>query len=317
METRRRRRVAAAGAGLALAMPVGCVPWAPDAAAGPYDEVVVVLPDWAGGQANAGMAAYLLQTGLGATVELRELAQAPAWDALDAGDAHVILEDWGALPDKIDLYVGKHESVVPAGDLGPVGQVGWYVPEAYAAEHPEALSWRTLDEIAPELRTDASGGRGQLLYGHPEDASADEELIRELDLDLTAVPAGSEELLIESLRQAGLTGEPLLVHWWTPHWLAEEVPLAEVALPAHRPGCREAAAAPVCGYPRIPLRKYLNAEFAETGGRAADVLARFRWTTEEQNEVARLIGAEDMTPLGAATAWAEEHPERVESWLAR
>lgn len=316
METRHRRhRLPAAGTCLALAVLAGCTSGSGEAAAGTYDEVVIAVPAWAGGKANAAVAAQLLRQELGVTVRLQELDQTRAWDLLDSGGVQVILEDWGAVPDKRDLYVQQRGSVVAAGDLGPVGRVGWYVPESYADRRPEVLQWQHLNDYAAELGTPETGDRGQLLTGHPQDASYDETLIEALELDYTTVSAGGEQQLIEALRRAAGTGSPLLAYWWQPHWLHEELDLAEVRLPPHTPGCRKDPERAGCGYPDIPLQKYLNAEFAEQGGTAALLLAEFTWTAEEQNAVARMIEAEGLSPEGAAAAWLAEHPERVADWL--
>lgn len=316
METRHRRhRLPAAGTFLALAVLAGCTSGSGEAAAGTYEEVVIAVPDWTGGQANAAVAAHLLREELGVAVRLRNVDQVEAWDLLDEGAVQVILEDWGAVPDKRDLYVQQRASVIDAGELGPVGRVGWYVPAAYADRHPEVLDWERLNDFAEDFGTGRTGERGQLLTGHPEDASYDETVIEALDLAYTPVPAGGEEQQIEALRRADRTGAPLLAHWWQPHWLHAELELSEVRLPEHTPGCRQDPRRSGCGYPDVPLRKYLNAEFAAEGGAAAVLLTEFTWTAEEQNEVARLIGAEGRTPEGAAADWLAENPDRVADWL--
>jgi glycine betaine/proline transport system substrate-binding protein len=293
----------------------GCTSGSGQAAAGTYEEVVIAVPDWAGGKANAAVVGQLLQQELGVAVRLREVESAHAWDLLDQGEVQVILEDWGGLPDKHRLYVHQRRTVVPAGELGPVGQVGWYVPESFADRHPEVLRWEHLNDFAELFSTPDTGDRGRLLTGDPQDASYDETLIKALDLDYTTVPAGGEEELIEALRRAERGGGPVLAYWWQPHWLHEELDLAEVRLPPYTPGCLQEREESGCGYQQIPLRKFLNAEFAENGGAAAELLAGFTWSAEEQNQVARMIEGDGMTPEGAAVAWLEENPDRVADWL--
>ena len=63
------------------------------------------------------------------------------------------------------------------------------------------------------------------------------------------------------------------------------------------------------------MRADLNAAFAQTETPAAEFLRAFRWTTDDQNEVARLIEAEGLSPMAAAERWVTENPEAVEQWL--
>ncbi|MDT0319438.1 glycine betaine ABC transporter substrate-binding protein [Streptomyces millisiae] len=258
------------------------------------EPVVIAVPAWPGGQANAAVAAHVLENELDVPVRRVELGQREAWEQLGQGSVQAVLEDWGALPDVVELYVDRKEQVVGAGELGITGHVGWYVPEEFAEANPGVLDWRNLNDFAGEL-----GGR--LLHGDPEYATRDEAIVEDLDLAYRPVAAGSEDALVEEIAGAAAAGEPLLTYFWEPHWLSAEVPLAEIQLPAY--------------YPRITLQKYLNAEFAEAGGAAVDFLRNFSWSAEDQNAVAELIAGEGMTPAAAAERWVTEHPDTVAGWL--
>ncbi|MCE7078672.1 glycine betaine ABC transporter substrate-binding protein [Streptomyces sp. ST2-7A] len=344
----RARRLPITAVCVTVLLPLGACHSEP-AAAGGFEEVVIALPRWPGGQANAAVAAHVLREELGVPVVLRDLDQGRAWDLMDTGEVHAVLEDWGALPERLDLYTGPRGSVVDAGELGPVGGVGWYVPASWARSYPGTPTPEWLADLTDELTvppgavtgtsgdsaddtdadddsTDAADAGGALVYGHPDDATGlDERLIEDLDLDLTPVPLGGEEQLVAALRRAADKREGLLATWWEPHWLNAELRLVEIELPPYTEGCEETDPARAtdgadspgepCGYPEITLRKYLNAEFAENGEAAAAFLTRFSWTAREQNEVARLIAAEGMTPEGAAARWVEAHPGRVTAWL--
>ncbi|MDT0309602.1 glycine betaine ABC transporter substrate-binding protein [Streptomyces sp. DSM 44917] len=269
-------------------------PARPGAGGGEPEPVLIAVPDWPGGQANAAVAGWVLENELGIPVERVWADQEGAWEALAEGRADVILEDWGALPDARERHVDRDRAVVPAGPLGITGHVGWYVSGDFAEAHPEALDWRRLNDYAALLG-------GQVLQGDPQFATRDQEIIEDLGLDLRPVPAGSEEALLDSLRRADAGGEPVLGYFWQPHWLSAEVDLAEVRLPGY--------------YPRIPLRKYLNAEFASEGGEAVAFLREFAWTAEDQNAVAELIAGEGLSLSAAAERWARAHPETVASWV--
>jgi glycine betaine/proline transport system substrate-binding protein len=290
-----RRPVLAAASALGLLATSACGVLNEAAGEETAETIVIALPDWTGGQATAGMARSLLEAKWDhVSVELVNLGQAEAWDALATGQVHALMEDWGALPDQRELYVEEKRNVTDAGELGITGRVGWYVPQAYADAHPGVLRAENLGEFAGDFG-------GEVLEGDPYHATHDEEIIAGLGLPLRPAPTGSEDALIEEIRAADEAGEPLLAYFWRPHWLHTETDLAEVELPAEY-------------YPDRPLHKYLNRYFLQTRGEPAEFLRDFTWTEQEQNEVARLI-ARGLTPRAAAEEWARDHPERVAEWL--
>ncbi|WP_067225982.1 glycine betaine ABC transporter substrate-binding protein [Streptomyces sp. NBRC 109706] len=259
------------------------------------EPVRIAVTDWPGARANAAVVAYLLEEELGVPVEKVETDPAAAWNQLGDGTAQVLLEDWGALPEQARLHVDQRQDVVPAGDLGIDGHVGWFVPGDFARNHPDVLDWRNLNDYADQLG-------GTVLQGDPGFATRDATIIDELDLDLRPVAAGSEEALVERIAQAGTGGTPLLAYFWQPHWLTSRIDLAEIELPGY--------------YPKITLHKYLNAEFATEGGEVVAFLHAFSWTEQDQNAVAELIAGQGMTPRAAAERWVTENPDTVATWFA-
>lgn len=280
-----------------------------------YDQVTIAQPGWVGAEANVAVAKHVMENELDLTVEVKQIDESLAWDGMDDGSVHAILEDWGGAPDKEQLYVEEKESVVQIGYVGVVGQIGWFVPQAYADENPEVLHWENLNDFAEDFQTAESGGKGQLLNGDPGFTSYDHAIVEQLDLDFQVVEGGSEDALISAIRQADRDGTPLLTYWWEPHWLNAEVGLAKVELPEYTEGCQDDADAVACDYPETPLPKFLNADFEEHGGEAAQFLKNFEWSTEDQNHVAELIQGGEMTAEDAAAQWAEENPDTVAAWL--
>ncbi|MGP4112871.1 glycine betaine ABC transporter substrate-binding protein [Streptomyces sp. 4N509B] len=270
----------------------------PSGAAGDFEMVVLAMPDWTGGQATAAVAAHVLENELDVPVELRRGDQETSWDQLASGGVDAILEDWGALPDRRELYVERKGNVTDAGPLGITGGVGWYVTRQFAEAHPEVLHAENLNAFADDLD-------GELLHADPFYATRDEEILDELGLDLRPVAVGSEEALLTEVTRSSLVGTPTLTYLWEPHWVFTEADLTEVELPDPQ----------AAYYPDIELRKYLNTYFLDHGGQAAAFLRDFTLTASEQNAVARLVAEEGYTPRAAAEEWASHHPERVQEWL--
>ncbi|MCX4737173.1 ABC transporter substrate-binding protein [Streptomyces antibioticus] len=276
--------------------------------------VTLSVQSWVGAQANVAVAQYLLESELGYRVDTVQVDEVPAWDALSQGRVDAILEDWGH-PDQEKRYVHDKKTIARGGGLGVTGHIGWYVPAYFAKQHPDVTDWKNLDRYADEMRTPESGGKGQLLDGSPSYVTNDKALVKNLDLDYQVVFAGSEAAQITQITRFAKEKKPFLTYWYAPQWLFEKVPMTEVRLPAYEEGCDADPAKVACAYPHTPLQKYLNADFARNGGDAAAFLKKFRWTTEDQNEVSLMIADQKLTPREAAEKWAGSHASTWKAWL--
>lgn len=278
--------------------------------------VTLTVPSWVGAQANAAVAAHILERELGYRVHTKQLGEVLAWDALSRGDVDAVLEDWGH-PKEEAQYVDKRRTVVKGGDLGVTGHIGWYVPKYFADAHPDVTDWKNLNKYAERFATAESGGKGELLEGSPDYVTNDDALIENLKLDLKPNYAGSEAAQITAIRKKAKAKKPFLTYWWTPQWLNAQVDMVEVKLPPYTEGCDADPKKIACGYPNTPLQKYFNADFARNGGEAAEFLKNFKWTTAQQNEVALKIAGERMSPEAAAEEWVRGNEAVWRAWLPR
>ncbi|MFJ5776778.1 ABC transporter substrate-binding protein [Streptomyces sp. NPDC093094] len=276
--------------------------------------VTLSVQSWVGAQANVAVARYLLEHELGYRVDTVQVDEVPAWDALSQGRVDALLEDWGH-PEQEQRHVRDKKTIAPGGGLGVTGHIGWFVPTYFAERHPDVKDWRNLDKYAAQMRTPESGGKGQLLDGSPSYVTNDKALVENLDLDYQVVFAGSEAAQITQIQQFAKERKPFLTYWYAPQWLFEKVPMTEVRLPAYKEGCDADPDKVACAYPHTPLQKYLNADFARDGGEAAAFLKRFRWTTQDQNEVSLMIADQRLTPEEAAKKWVDGHRETWRAWL--
>ncbi|MFQ6148469.1 ABC transporter substrate-binding protein [Streptomyces seoulensis] len=277
--------------------------------------VTLSVQSWVGAQSDVAVAQYVLEHELGYRVDTVQVDEVPAWDALSQGRVDALLEDWGH-PDQEKRYVADKKTITDAGELGVTGHIGWFVPTYLAKQHPDITDWRNLDKYASLFRTAESGGKGQLMDGSPSYVTNDKALVANLKLDYQVVFAGSEAAQITQMKQFAKDEKPFLTYWYTPQWLSKKVPMTEVRLPPYKEGCDADPAKVACAYPHTPLKKFLNADFAKSGGKAAAFLKKFRWTTEDQNEVSLMIADQRMSPQDAARTWVRGHPEVWKRWLS-
>ncbi|MEU2838939.1 ABC transporter substrate-binding protein [Streptomyces sp. NPDC007076] len=317
-----RRRTIAAATALGLLALTGCGAADMTKQSSPYADargartVTLSVQSWVGAQADAAVARYLLEHELGYRVDTVQIDEVPAWDALSQGRVDAILEDWGH-PEQERRYVEEKKTIAPGGELGVTGHIGWFVPTYFADAHPDVTDWKNLNAYADRLRTAESGGKGQLLDGSPSYVTNDKALVKNLHLDYQVVFSGSEAAQITQIKQFAKEKKPFLTYWYKPQWLFEQVPMTEVKLPAYEAGCDADPEKVACAYPHTPLRKFLNARFAEGGGRAAAFLKNFRWTTRAQNEVALMIADQRLSPEEAAERWVRKNGPTWRAWLPK
>ncbi|MGW9116390.1 ABC transporter substrate-binding protein [Streptomyces sp. NPDC055663] len=318
----RSRTLAAAATAFGLLALTGCGAADMTKQASPYADahgaktVTLSVQSWVGAQANAAVARYLLEHELGYRVDTVQIDEVPAWDALSQGRVDAILEDWGH-PEQEQRYVEGKKTIAPGGELGVTGHIGWFVPKYFADTNPDVTDWKNLNKYADRLRTAESGGKGQLLDGSPSYVTHDRALVKNLDLDYQVVFSGSEAAQITQIKQFAKEKKPFLTYWYKPQWLFEQVPMTEVELPAYEEGCDADPEKVACAYPHTPLRKFLNARFADSGGRAAEFLKNFRWTTRAQNEVALMIADQKLPPEQAAERWVRRNESTWRAWLPK
>jgi glycine betaine/proline transport system substrate-binding protein len=304
----------AAGLGLTAVTACGAADTGKSTSAGSSDTITLTAPSWVGAEANTAVAAYVLENELDYKVETKKMGEVIAWDALSKGTLDAVLEDWGH-PEQEKQYIEEKKTVVAAGDLGVIGHIGWFVPKYWADENPDVLDYKNLGKYVDELKTSESGDKGQLLEGSPDYVTFDDAVIKNLNLDLKTVYAGSEAAQITQIQQNAKNKEPFLTYWWTPQWLNAEVEMVEVELPEYTEGCDADPEKVACAYPNTPLQKFFNADFAKDGGDAAEFLKNFKWTAEQQNEVAKMIAKDKLSADAAAKKWVDANPDVVKAWL--
>ncbi|MER5648940.1 ABC transporter substrate-binding protein [Streptosporangium sp. NPDC002524] len=317
---RRPRRLLALGAVAALLLPLAACTGqdaretsapAPPASGG---TVRIALNEWAGYEAGAAVIGRLLTQELGYRVQTVRLTPAESWEGLEKGTVDVIVENWGREALK-RTYIEEKKVAVSAGKSGTRGVVGWYVPQWMADKYPGITDWRRLNTYARLFRTDKSGNLGQLLSGDSSRVTNDEALVRNLGLDYRVVRAGGERALVDAAKRATRDRTPLLMYFYEPQWLFTRLKLAKVNLPPYAIGCDADPARVRCDYPPYLPDKIVSRRFADTGGRAYELVRNFSWTNEQQNAVASDMADGDLDAAQAAQKWIDANRITWKEWI--
>ena len=280
----------------------------------PCGTVSIAVNPWVGYAANVAVVSYLLKQELGCTVVEKDLTEDASWEGLANGEVDVILENWGH-DDLKKTYIDDKKVAVEHGLTGNKGVIGWYVPPWMAEEYPDITKWKNLNEYADLFKTAKSKGKGQLLGGDPSFVTNDAALIKNLKLDFTVVYAGSEDALIAEFKRAEAKKKPLIGYFYTPQWLLSEIELVHIPLPIYKPGCDADPKTVACDYQPYDLDKIARKAFVDSGSPAADLIKNFRWTNDDQNEVARDITVKKLSRDDAAKRWLDANRTAWQEWM--
>ena len=278
---------------------------------------------WTGSAVNAWVAKAVIEENLGTAVTVTDLDENAIWPALAAGDVDAALEIWpsGHAADRT-TYIDEQKAVVDIGLLGPVAKIGWYIPTFMLKDHPELATWEGFKDpaVAKLFATAETGAQGQFLMGDPSYVSFDEQIIKNLNLPLKFVVAGSEAAEVQAIKAAIADETPLLLQFWQPQWLQSLVDLTEVKLPAFTPECEASAAAADgkynCDYPVDNLYKAASAKLEKKNPAVLAMLKKFSLTTDQQNEISAMVDNDGMEVADAAKKWIADNPDVVKGWLA-
>jgi glycine betaine/proline transport system substrate-binding protein len=287
-----------------------------EAAAG--DETVeLVANPWPGSHGNANVAQIILESELGVDAEIVEIDENAQWAGLDDGSLDAVLEIWpsGHL-ENYQTYIEELGTVEDIGELGAIGQIGWFMPSYVLEDLPDATSWEGLQGNEQMFATAETGDSGQFLAADPSFVQFDEAIIDNLGLDFEVVQSGSEAAQLTAVEAAIEREEPVLFYFYTPHWLHAQYDLTMVELPEWTQECEDKPEAERdCGYPPDVLFKAASATLDERMPDVHEFLSNFTMQNEWQDQITFTMDVEGMSAAEAAQQWVDENEDEWRQWL--
>jgi glycine betaine/proline transport system substrate-binding protein len=294
---------------------------APGEKAGEGVTLRIAVNPWTGSAVNANVAKVLLERELGYRVELVEIDENTQFPAIASGELDASLEVWpSGHAEDINRYIEgrrggflRDGGIVDGGELGLVGNIGWWIPTYLAERRPELTRWQGLKENEDLVN-------GEFIAGDPTFVSYDQEIIKNLGLDLQVVNTGSERALIQAIDDAVKARQPVLAYFYTPHWVHRKYDLTEVELPAFDEDCEKSARERDgegydCDYADDVLFKALWLGLEDKAPEAFRFLKNFNYTKEDQQEIAFLVDSEGVPMRAAAQRWIDDNPDVWRAWL--
>lgn len=286
------------------------------AACGGSEETISLVENpWPASELNVAVAKIIIEQELGNTVEIVALDENAQWDALAAGDVDASLEVWpSGHSERIAEYIDELGTVENGGLLGPVGEIGWFVPKYVVDQNPALASWEGYQEAAGDFATAETGDLGRFLGADPSWVQYDEQIIANLNLPFQVVWTGSEDALLAEVSSAYSRQEPVLFYFYSPHAVFQQFDLLQVELPAYSDDCYADEAAIDCAYPKDELLKIFSAELAEKDEDVHTFLSNMNYGSDAQIEMLAKLG-EGMSVEEAAQAWVDANEDLWRGWL--
>ena len=278
------------------------------------ETITLVENPWPASELNVAVAKIIIEKELGNPVEIVALDENAQWDAIAAGDVDASLEVWpSGHGERIAEYIDNLGTVENGGELGPLGEIGWFVPTYAVDANPALATWEGYTE-ADAFATAETGDKGRFLGADPSWVQYDETIINNLGLDLQVVWTGSEEALLAEVDTAYSRQEPVLFYFYSPHAIFQRYALTQVELPAYSDDCYADEAAIDCAYPADHLMKIFNADLAEKDGDVHTFLSNMNYGSDAQVEMLAAVDAGSSVEE-AAQAWVDAHEDVWSAWL--
>jgi glycine betaine/proline transport system substrate-binding protein len=221
------------GASAILAACLGGGAVASAADLGAKDEPIkLTMLEWTGQHVSTHIAGQLLEK-LGYKVEYVTAGNFPEFSGLSDGTLSGSVEVWMNNVGDIFPKVLAEKKIVDVGPLKLQTNEGWIYPKYMEQICPGLPDWTALTKpgCVQALATPDTLPNGRLLDYPADWGSRATQIIKDNNLPLTTVPAGSEGALVAELESANAAKKPLLMMFWAPHYALAEADVGWVKMP--------------------------------------------------------------------------------------
>ncbi len=284
---------------------------------GDKPDITIVQNAWTASAIEAEIAKQLIEKQLGNKVTITAIDENAMFAGLADGKLDAALELWPSGIDEKEQKYLDDKTVVDAGKLGAVGQIGWWVPDYVLDEYPDVATWEGLKDAdtAKAFATAETGDKGRFLGTDPSYSQADARIIENLKLPFEAKFSGSEAATVAELDRAVAAKEPVVMYWWTPTAAVAKYNLKPVELPEYSEECYEDADAIDCAYPEDPLIKVASGKLEAKDAAVFSFVQKFQLTNEQQLEMLPSVEIDKKPAKDVAAQWIADNESVWKSWF--
>ncbi len=285
------------------------------------DTIKLAINEWTGQHITTHIAGALLEN-MGYKVEYVTAGNYPQHTALGDGDLSASLEVWTNNTGEIYPKMKAAGKIVDIGDLGLKTREGWMYPKHMEQLCPGLPDWKALIACKEVMITADTFPKGRILAYPADWGTRSADIIKALDLDYKAVPAGSEGALVAELKSAAARKTPLVMMFWAPHWVFSEVDAGWVELPAYDPACEtdpawgpNPNATGDCGVEAPVTMKVAWSGFEAKWPAAWELLKAYTLDTSAQEAMMKAVDQDGKKIDDVVNAWVDENKAVWTPWV--
>ena len=298
-----------AAAGLAALMGAGLPARAAELGAADQPIKLAML-EWTGQHVSTHIAGQLLQR-LGYKVEYVTAGNFPEFSGLADGTLSASVEIWMNNVGDIFPKVLNEKKIEDVGPLKLETKEGWIYPKYMEQICPGLPDWSALTKPAcvQALSTPDTFPKGRLLDYPADWGSRAAQIIKDNDLPLASVPAGSEGALVAELESATAAKKPLVMMFWAPHYALAEADVGWVKMPP----CKVNDNAHCITPPDVD--KIVWSGFAKKWPAAYELLKHFEVDAKEQQQMMLRVDKKGEDLDKVTKEWIDQNEARWQPWV--
>lgn len=285
------------------------------------DPIKMAINDWTGQHLSTMIAGEILER-MGYNVEYAVAGVQPQFIAISEGEIHANMEVWSNNLGEVLPKALEDGRVVDLGESGLKPAEGWSYPAYVADMCPGLPDWKALNDCAELFMTPETLPDGRIVDVPADWGTRSPKIIEALGLNYQAVPAGSEGALIAEMKSAQQGKQPLLIWFWTPHWIHSEVPVEWVQLPEYDPACTEDPSWGVnpdatwdCGIEAPGTIKIVWSGMADKWPAAYRLLELYQITNDVQIPLMKSIDVDGADLEQTVSDWVDQNESVWRPWV--
>ena len=274
------------------------------------DTIKLAMLEWTGQHVSTHIAGQLLEK-LGYKVEYVTAGNFPEFSGLSDGTLSGSVEVWMNNVGDIFPKVLAEKKIVDVGPLKLQTNEGWIYPKYMEQICPGLPDWSALTkpDCVKALATPDTFPNGRLLDYPADWGSRATQIIKDNNLPLTTVPAGSEGALVAELESATAAKKPLVMMFWAPHYALAEADVGWVKMPP----CKIQDNAHCIQPPDVD--KIVWSGFEQKWPAAYALLKNFTMDAAEQQKMMLAVDKKGEDLDKVTKAWIDAHPDVWQPWI--
>ena len=301
VSTRLLSRAAAIAVAIGVAAPAGAQS-VPESS----EPIVLGMLEWTGQHISAKIAGHILED-MGYNVEYVTTSSFPSAIQLADGEVTAVVEFWSNNTGEYFPALRDEGKIEIVGDVGLNAREGWLYPKYMEEQCPGLPAWDAFVGCSEVFSVPETFPDGRVLdypadWGH---RSAD--IIAETGIPFQAIAAGSEGALVAELKSAVEREAPLVMMFWSPHWVLSTVEYDWIDLPQD--------IAEKYALTEIPIWIATWPGMQETWPGAYSILQQFKLDNTSQEAMMDLIDNQGENLDEVTRAWVDENRDVWQPWV--